>query len=480
MDVPSGLKATLAVAMIAYVVAMYLIGYWSSRRIETPEDYLVAGRRLPLSLAWMTLLATWFGAGTILTAADEVRREGLRASALDPLGAGCCLLLAGLVAAGPLWRMKLLTVPDFFRVKFGPRAELLASLVLVPSYFGWIAAQFTALAHVLDLFFGIPVAWGLLLVAVVGTGYTLMGGMWSVTWTDAIQVSLVLSGLVVLAVVVFAQLGSGDPLQGAARLASETPRDQWTVIPLDSWKETMAWLGVFAVGALGNLPGQDLMQRVFAAKSERVARRACLLAGSLYLVFGAVPLVLALAGGVLFPERTEEHVLPVLAAAFLHPAVAIVFLVAVLSAILSTIDSAILSPASVLAQNVAPRWSSMDRLRASRYSVLLVAGASYVVACLGESAYALLEESYALTLTGLVVPLLIGLYSRRCSERAAIAAITTGGLLWAIHFALDWEVFLQGAPVFYELGLPASLTATMVALLAYVIAGRRHRSESES
>ncbi len=175
MNVDPSLKWLLAIALVIYLIVMYVIGWLAQRKIQTSEDFLVAGRKLPLSLAWMTLLATWFGAGTLLAAADEVRNEGLRAAALDPFGAGFCLLFTAAFVAGPMWRMQLLTVPDLFRRKFGARAELLAALVLVPSYFGWIAAQFTALAGVLELFFGIPMTWGLPIVAVVGTGYTLLG-----------------------------------------------------------------------------------------------------------------------------------------------------------------------------------------------------------------------------------------------------------------------------------------------------------------
>ena len=165
--VAPNLKWLLAGSMIAYVVVMYVIGYFCYRQVNTEEDYVVAGRRLPLSLAWMTLLATWFGAGTLLTAADEVRHEGLRAAALDPFGAGLCLLFAGLFVAAPLWRMSLLTLPEFYRRKYGPGAELTAALIMVPSYFGWIAAQFVALAEVLHLFFDIPVAAGLPIIAII-------------------------------------------------------------------------------------------------------------------------------------------------------------------------------------------------------------------------------------------------------------------------------------------------------------------------
>lgn len=469
MQIDPSLKWLLAGTMVVYLVAMYVIGYVAQRKIHDVEDFLVAGRRLPLSLAWMTLLATWFGAGTILTAADEVRSGGLQRAALDPFGAGTCLLLAALFVAGPMWRMRLLTVPDFFRRKFGSAAEIISSLILVPSYFGWIAAQFTALAEVLQLFFGIPLGWGLLIVAVVGTGYTLMGGMWSVTLTDAVQISLVLGGLVILAGVVLLELGNGNAWAGLSRIGEETDPKMLVLVPTTNATALVGWLGVFAIGALGNLPGQDLMQRVFAANSERTARRACFLAGAMYLVFGAVPLLLALAGNLLFPQDLETKFLPALAHAFLHPVVAVIFVVAILSAILSTIDSAILSPASVLAQNLFPRFGEADTLKSNRIAVLAVAVCSLVVAYAGESAYELLEEAYLLTMVGLFVPLVLGLYSKPRSGRAANASMIVGTGVWAVHFLMGWDCFFAPVAWFDRMQLPLSLCATAMALIVYFL-----------
>mgnify|MGYP002623084928 FL=1 len=468
-QVDPALSRLLAAVMIAYVVIMYAIGLYSRGKVHSAEDYIVAGRHLPFSLAWMTILATWFGAGTLLTAADEVRREGLQAAALDPFGAGFCLIFAGLFVAGPMWRMQLLTVPDFFRRRFGPKSELLASLILVPSYFGWIAAQFVALAGVLELFFGIPTAWGLVIVAVVGTGYTLMGGMWSVTLTDAVQIALVLIGLIVLTPVALAELGQGDIVRGLQTLWTQTPPEKLVVIPTAEFNRLLGWLGVFAVGAFGNVPGQDLMQRVFAARSDRTARWSCVTAGLLYLTVGCMPLVLALTANRVFPEETQSAILPALAHAFLSPAAAAIFVVAILSAVLSTIDSAILSPATVLAQNILPRFTDTDSLVLNRRCVLGVATASLATAYVGETAYALLEEAYALTLVGLFVPLMIGLYSRSTDGRAAFVSMLTGTLLWGVHMVLGWDTFFPSLFAANGVPLPVSLTSTMLGLLAYFV-----------
>ena len=468
-----GFGLLLGVTIVAYVIAMYGLSLWVRGRVRDVDDFLVAGRRLPLSLAWMTLLATWFGAGTILTAADEVRQGGLQRAALDPLGAGVCLLLAGLLIARRLWRMKLLTLSDFFRRRYGPGAELMSAGILVPSYFGWIAVQFVALAGMLELFFGLDPRAGILLVALVGMGYTLLGGMWSVTITDVVQISLVLVGLGLLTVGVLVQLGDGSPWCGLSRLVEETPPPMLRPLPIEDVEALIGWLAVFCTGALGNLPAQDLLQRIFAARSERVAQRACLVAGGMYLSFGMLPVGLGLAANLLLPSGPDTSVLPALARSFLSPVMAVVFIVALLSAVLSTIDSAILAPSGVLAQNVLGRWNAgrWSPLTLNRLAVLLVTAASLVVSYLGESAYSLLEGSYELVFAALFVPLILGLYREPRDGRSAVVSMTVGSGLWLVHLLCDWKAFLEPWPV---LGchLPASPVIVTCSLVAYLVCER--------
>jgi len=470
----------LAASLGLYVVAMFAIALWAKGRIHSAEDYLVAGRRLPLSLAAATLFATWFGAGTLLTATDEVRAEGLRAAALDPIGAGLCLVVAGCFYARRLWELKILTLPDFFGRRFGEPAEIIASLIMVPGYFGWIAAQFVALAGVLELYWGIPLGTGILLVAAVGTGYTLIGGMWSVTLTDAVQLLVLLFGLVVLGLSAFAELGDGaGPVAGFLRLLEVTPPDRLAVIPTESFAELVGWVSLLAIGMLGNLPGQDLAQRIFASKSAKVAVRACLLAGTLYILFGLVPVLSGLAADLLRGADHDSASLAVLASLLLSPWMGVLFVLALTSAVLSTIDSAILAPGSVLANNIFRRlWPRTSALALSRWGVTLVAGASLVVAFLGESAYSLLETAYASGLVGLFVPLTLGLFSRRGGPRAALASMATGTGIWVVHLALGWESF--GGELLGDIYLPQELVATLLGWVAYEIAAIGERTLESS
>ena len=463
------LRWALGTTIVLYVVVIYWLSILARRQIRGAEDYVVAGRRLPLSLCWATLLATWFGAGTMLAAADEVARGGLHRGALDPFGAGVCLLLAGAFFARPLWRMKLLTICDFFRRRYGRPVEFISACIMVPSYFGWVAAQLVALAGMLHLFFGIPMGWGILVAAVIGTGYTLLGGMWSVTLTDALQMALVGGGLLVLCAQALWQMGGGDLWAGWNRLVYSLPPEDLMPIDVRTLTAFYAWLSAFLIGALGNIPGQDLMQRIFSARSERVARWSCYIAGGLYLTLGLAPVLLGLVAKSLFPDDFKRAVLPALAHLFLNPVWLIIFIVALLSAVLSTIDSAILAPAVVLAQNVVLQiFPQAPRLATNYFAVLVVAVASVGMAFAGESAYQLLEDAYALTLVGLFVPLAIGLYSQWGGAAAALTAMIVGSGLWGFHYAIGWEYFFE--PLLPEvLHIPFEIPATVCGLIGYAL-----------
>jgi Na+/proline symporter len=462
----AGLAGVLGPVLAVYVVAMLALGWWARSRVQSSEDFIVAGRRLPLMLAAPTLLATWFGAGALLTATDEVREGGLRMAALDPLGAGLCLLLAGWLIAGPLWRMKLLTLSDFFRERFGTRAEQCSALLMVPTYFGWIAAQFIALAALLELVFGLDPLWGIAIVAAVGTGYTLLGGMWSVTLTDAVQLALLAIGLVVLSVDVLGELGGFDVL------VEKTPPEARVLVPTEDARAFVGWFGVLAIGALGNLPGQDLTQRVFASRSERTAVLACHVSGVAYLALGCLPLLLGLAANVLAPETAGQSTLPALAGLFSDPLTATIFVVALVSAVLSTIDSAILSPASVIAHNLLePRVGHrVSALALDRFAVTFVAIAALVTAYIGQDAYEMLESAYELGLVSLLVPLLAGVRTRQGGQPAALTAMATGTAVWLVHLMLGWDSFL--AP-FIAFPLPVGLTAAALAAVTYALARNR-------
>ena len=475
MTLTPELTSILAITLSIYVLGLYAIAFSSWKRIQDSEDFIVAARKLNFPLCTATLLATWFGAGTLLTATDEVRHGGLQRAALEPLGAGFCLIVVGLFFARPLWQMKLLTVSDFFRKVFGHQAEIISATIIVPSYFGWIAAQLVALAGILHLFFGFETTTGVLFVTLIALGYTLLGGMWSVTVTDIFQIGLVLAGLIFLGISTLTNLGGGTATIGLTRLWNNTPSEMKYPIPIESGQLLFEWFTVFAVGTLGNIPGQDLMQRVFAARSARIAARACCVAGALYILFGFIPLMLGLSARLIFPGDLNEAILPALVHALFSPASAVIFTVVLVSAVLSTIDSAILAPASILSRNVLMYLNryGLSPLALTRIAVLIVTFASACIALSGDNAYTLLKNAYELPMVCILAPMTMSLYSKISSPQAATVSMLFGFFSWIIHYSLDWKYFLEPWATSFPFQLPASITLTLINFVVYIVVFRK-------
>jgi Na+/proline symporter len=192
----------------------------------------------------------------------------------------------------------------------------------------------------------------------------------------------------------------------------------------------------WAIPVVGSLVAQELISRVSAARSARVARGATLAAAGLYLTIGLIPALIGLAGPALLPGLADsEQLLPRLAVLHLPPLLGVLFLGAIVSAILSTVDSALLAAASLLAHNLAaplrPGLTEAGKLRVARAGVVLCGVVAWGFARSADSVYELVEGSSAFGSAGIVVALFFGLFTRAGGPRAAAAALATGALVWS-------------------------------------------------
>jgi Na+/proline symporter len=265
-----------------------------------------------------------------------------------------------------------------------------------------------------------------------------------VTLTDTVQIVIALAGLVVLTAAALSapQLGNGDPWRGLAIVftrVAETHPDHLRLVPADpSLAVLLGWLGAWATGLFGNIPGQDLQQRVFAAKSPNTAMYACILAGVLYLAFGMLPVTLGLASLVTHPEGTLDPV-GFLAGEYLSTGMLVVFVIAVMSMVVSTATSAVLAPATILGHNLLSRIPGFDTggLVRDRLCVVLVSLGGIALAMWGKSLMELLDVSLSIQLAALFVPLVMGIYGRPRGQLAAVLSMLLGFGAWLVAFAVE-------------------------------------------
>ncbi|MCB0391959.1 MAG: sodium:solute symporter family protein [Bdellovibrionales bacterium] len=423
------MESLLLYSLCIYLLIILGMAFFISKKTENEEEFLVGGRKFNLWLTTFCLFATWFGAGTLITATDEVANEGLRVTALEPYGAGACLILAGIFFAKPLWEMKLMTYADFFKIKFGARVEFLSVILNIPIYVGWIAVQIVSLANILAVFFPLPVWSLILLISLFSCIVTISGGMWSVSITDSFQLFIIVIGLIYLLFKV-----SGGSFESANSMISGVANQHLTWIPTEKLSDTMKWIGLFCISALGNMTGQDLGQRMFSARSAKVAKYGCILAGLGYIIIGSIPVFMGLTSSVTL-GNFEGSVIPNLIKIFLDPISAVILTITIVSSVISTITSALLAPASMLSHNyLTHKFEKYSTLFLSKVGVVIVTLISVATAFAGEDVYSLLEGSYTMGFVGFFVPVTVGLYSKKLDEKACLIAIFSGILIWSPEF----------------------------------------------
>lgn len=429
--------------IVIYISLTLLIGVLSSRFVKNSGDFVLAGRKLPLVLAGSALFATWFGSETVLGASSEFVEYGLIGVIEDPFGAALCLILVGAFIARPLYKMNILTFCDFYRNRFGKRVELLTSLCMVPSYFGWIAAQLVAIGLIFNVVAGLEMALGICIGAGVVLIYTYIGGMWAVSVTDFLQSILIIVGLAYLAFDLF------DTAGGLSQVINHTPDGFFNFLPKPDMESILHYVAAWMTIGLGSIPQQDVFQRIMASKSAKVAVQASYLGAFLYLTIGFIPLLIGLTALHIYPEVVKnvgdtQLIIPSVVLAHTGLPIQTLFFGALLSAVMSTTSGAILAPASILAENlIKPHLkdqSDQYLLKILRISVVLVAVAATIMAQMQSNIYDLVAQSSSLSLVSLFVPLVAGLYWKRATETGAMLAVVMGMFVWFIFEISEYQI----------------------------------------
>ena len=445
--------------ILVYILAQLAIGVFVSRKIETEADYLVGGRSFGPMLAGFSVFATWFGAETCIGAAGAVYERGLAGGSADPFGYALCVILTGLIFAVPLWRLKLTTLADLFRLRFDKSVERLAVLLIVPTSLFWAAAQIRAFGQVLSSASGYEVEAMLTFAAVVVIAYTMFGGILADAWTDVVQGIALTIGLLVLVFMVIRTEGL-EPLTslpaGSFNPLGSEPRPFLEIV--EEW----------AVPVVGSMVAAELVARMLASRSAAVARNATVVGGVAYLMIGLMPVALGLVGASLLPGLEEpEQILPALAQTYLPTALYVIFAGGLVSAILSTVDSALLMASALVSHNVIvqlrPGLSEKAKVRTARAGVAIFGVVAYLMALRAERVYELVEEASSFGSAGIVTVVTFGLFTRIGGTASALAALIAGVVTWVL-----------GAYVL-ELPLPylTSRAAAVGAYLAGAAAGSK-------
>ena len=437
---------TLPGFVIAYLVVSLGIGFYAATKVHSASDYITAGRALPMGVVVAMVFATWFGAETVLGIPATFLNENLGGTISDPFGASLALILFGLFFARPLYRMKLLTLGDFFRQRYNRPIEVVISLAIALSYLGWVSAQVMALGLVFNVLSDgiLTQAQGIYIGAGVVLLYTLFGGMWSVALTTVVQMTVIVLGLMWISILV----GNMPAVNGLTPvIAHAGAAGKFEFWPPVEWAAGITFIAGFLTMGLGSIPQQDVFQRANSSCNERVAVWGTVVGGTLYFVFAAVPIYLTYAATLVDPAMTAalqaddaQRVLPLFIKTHLPLYAQIIFYGALLSVIMSTASGTLLAPSVTISENILKEF--MPRHRMSQHSLLWLTRA-VVVAFAGlvvvyarwslqteTSIHQMVENAYKVTLACAFVPLVAGLYWKRANNLGASLSILLGFSVW--------------------------------------------------
>lgn len=470
--------------MLIWFVVLYLmvsvgIGLYAATRVHNARDFAVAGRSLPLPVVTATVFATWFGAEAVFGVSAQFVTEGLGGVVADPFGASMCLIIAGIFYSTKLYKLNIMTVGDYYRLRYNRTVEVITSLCIVVSYLGWVAAQIKAMGLIFFMVTDGAVSQetGMVLGALIVLTYTTFGGMFSVAILDFVQMAVSMGGLLYIAYVISGLTGGVAPVidhaSAAGKLDFFPPADPWLWI---------TFLGAWLTMMLGSVPQQDVFQRITSAKSAKVAIGGSVLGASIYFCFCFVPMFIAYSATLIDPatfnaliEEDSQRVLPTLVMQHTPLIAQILFFGAVLSAIMSCSSATLLAPSVTFAENIVkgfyPRMGDRQLLFVMRGAIVGFASIVLVVALNSEAGiFEMVENAYKVTLAGAFVPLFFGAFWKRATTQGALAAIIGGLGSWLLIEVLVGEASAVPAQL---IGLAVSATGMIVGSLLPQWVGHR-------
>jgi solute:Na+ symporter, SSS family len=437
--------------VVLYLLASIAIGLFAATRVHNAKDFAVAGRSLPLPVVTATVFATWFGAEAIFGVSATFVQDGLHGVVADPFGASMCLVIAGIFYGTKIYKLNVLTLGDFFRMRYNRTVEILTTLCIVLSYLGWVSAQIKALGLVFNVVTdgAISQEMGMVLGTAIVLTYTTFGGMFSVAILDFVQMAVVMGGMLFIGYLVSGMTGGVDVVVAHASAAGKLD-----FFPSGNWVEWLAFIAAWMTMMLGSIPQQDVFQRITSAKSARVAIWASILGGTLYFCFTFIPMFIAYAATLINPEQfngliatDSQLVLPTLVMQHTPVFAQAIFFGAVLAAIMACSSATLLAPSVSFSENILrnifPDVNDRELLRMMRITMVCFAGLVLLFALNSESSiFEMVENAYKVTLAGAFVPLFFGAYWSRATTQGALCAIIGGVGSWLVVELLVGEASL--------------------------------------
>ncbi len=425
-----------------YMVAMLGFGLFFLQRNEGADDYYVGGREMNSLHIGLSVVATDVGGGFSIGLGGLGFVMGVSGSWMlftGLLGAWlAAVFLIPKVKGNPVFD-KAYTFPEIFKHYFNPHVALVAGVISAIGYAGFTSSQILAGAKLATgTFADLNLQTALIIMGSVAVVYTVMGGLKAVIYTDTIQWTILMIGLIFVGIPIsYYAVGGWDAI-------SQTVDPALLSMTNLSWQNIVDW-------AVTIIPiwfvGMTLYQRIYACNDEETAKKAWYLAGLFeWPVMAFMGVLLGLFAKVGFTQGMFEYLgapenianfdseqgLPMLLRTVLPVGLMGIMMSAYFSAILSTADSCLMAASGNVVSDIIGYFKEVDHdsdtfLRFSQITTLILGAGALLIATAMTNVLTLMLHSYAFMVSGLFVPIIGALYWDKSSSIGAIAAMIFGG-----------------------------------------------------
>jgi len=430
--------------VLAYALAMLLLGWYGMRRARNQEEFLVAGRNLGPACYLGTMAATVLGGAATVGTVRLGYVHGLSGFWLCAMLGGGILVL-NLFLAKPLLKLRIYTVTQVLERRYTPLARQASAAIMFVYALMLSVVSVLAMGTVIQVLFELPFWSAILLGGSVVVIYSSIGGMWSLTLTDIVQFVIKTAGLMfVLLPICLTRVGGWDAL------VAKLPASAFALTTLGY--DTI--FTYFLIYFFGILIGQDIWQRVFTARSEGVARVAGSLAGVYCVIYGLVGALIGMCARVLLPDLADaNNAFAAIVRSALPDGIRGLAIAAALAAMMSTASAGLLAASTTLTEDLLPRLRGgrASTLGMARLFTLLTGLAVLAIALLVNDVIGALTLAYNLLVGGILMPLLGAILWPRATTAGALASMLLGSGA-AIVFMLK-DGLEANTPIYFSLGL---------------------------